>query len=81
MTDMEIKNIYNIKPGVYRHFKGGIYEVVSIALDSESLEETIVYRSRENGLCWVRPASMWSEIVEYEGKKVRRFELIEEKKL
>jgi len=27
---------------------------------------------------WVRPASMWNEMVEYQGKSVRRFEYIGE---
>lgn len=66
-----------IKKGIYRHFKGGVYEVVDIALHSETLEEMVVYRSVENGKCWVRPASMWDETVEFEGKTVSRFTFIE----
>ncbi len=62
-----------IKKGTYRHFKGGIYKVVAIALHSETLEEMVVYQNAENGKCWVRPASMWNETVEYEGKTVSRF--------
>ncbi len=68
-----------IKKGTYRHFKGGIYEVVDIALHSETLEEMIVYRNVESGKCWVRPASMWNETVEYEGKTVSRFTFVEKK--
>ncbi len=63
-----------IEKGIYRHFKGNTYEVVDIAKHSETLEEMVVYRALygEGGL-WVRPLSMWDEIVEYNGKKVKRF--------
>jgi hypothetical protein len=67
-----------IKIGTYRHFKGGIYKVVAIALHSETLEEMVVYQNAENGKIWVRPASMWNEKVEYEGKTVNRFTYISE---
>lgn len=67
-----------IKTGIYRHFKGGRYEVIGVAKHSESLEEMVVYRALygEGGL-WVRPASMWNEWVEKDGKKVLRFTLEE----
>ena len=66
-----------IKIGKYRHFKGGVYEVIGVAKHSETLEETVVYRSVTNGGLWVRPAAMWEEEVEYNGKKVRRFSPVE----
>ena len=67
-----------IKPGRYRHFKGNEYEVLGIARHSETDEELVVYRPLygEGGL-WVRPASMWNETVEQDGKVSRRFEPIE----
>lgn len=68
-----------IKPGRYRHFKGNEYEVIGTARHSETMEEMVVYRALygEGGL-WVRPAAMWNEIVEREGKTFPRFALIEE---
>lgn len=67
-----------IKPGRYRHFKGNEYEVIGIAKHSETTEEMVVYRALygEHGL-WVRPASMWNEMVEHKGQIVRRFSFIE----
>ena len=65
-----------IKKGIYRHFKGGMYEVVDIALHSETLEEMVVYKNLDSGKCWVRPASMWNETVEFEGKIVSRFSFV-----
>lgn len=63
-----------LKPGIYRHFKGNLYELVGIAKHSETLEPMVVYRALygEGGL-WVRPAHMWSEQVEQDGYKGPRF--------
>ena len=69
----------DIKPGKYRHFKGNMYEVIGIAKHSESLEEMVVYRALYgSGDLWVRPASMWNETVERDGKTFKRFEYVEE---
>lgn len=67
-------------PGKYRHFKGGEYELIAVATHSESLEQMVVYRALygECGL-WVRPANMWHETVEHEGKIVPRFTLVTSK--
>ena len=68
-----------IKPGKYRHFKGKEYEVIGVAKHSETLEEMVVYRQLygEHGL-WIRPASMWEETVERDGKTYKRFTYIGE---
>ena len=64
-----------IKPGRYRHFKGNEYEVLFIAQHSETLEPMVVYRQLYgDGSVWVRPASMWNETVERDGKVFVRFE-------
>ena len=60
--------------GRYRHFKGDEYEVIAIAQHSETEEAMVAYRA----LCgeqdtWARPASMWNETVERDGKTYRRF--------
>ena len=63
-----------LKPGKYRHFKGGEYELIGLATHSETLEPMVVYRALygEGGL-WVRPAAMWTETVEKDGYKGPRF--------
>ena len=63
-----------ILPGRYRHFKGNYYEVLGIARHSETEEPLVVYRPLygEGGL-WVRPAAMWNETVERDGRRVQRF--------
>lgn len=66
-----------IKIGRYRHFKGNEYEVLYLAKHSETLEPMVVYRALygEHGI-WVRPASMWNETVERDGKTYLRFTYI-----
>ena len=68
-----------LKPGKYRHFKGGEYELLGIACHSETLEPMVVYRALygEGGL-WVRPAHMWTENVETEAYCGPRFIRLED---
>ena len=67
-----------IRPGVYRHFKGNEYEVIGIARGSESEEPMVVYKALYgDGGLWVRPAYMWNEEVERDGKTYIRFERTE----
>ena len=63
--------------GIYRHFKGGKYEVIGIAKHSETLESFVVYKALygENNL-WVRPLKMFLEELEVNGKKIKRFQKI-----
>ena len=68
-----------IKPGRYRHFKGNEYEVLYLAKHSETEETMVVYRALYGDFSvWVRPAFMWNEIVECNGKTYKRFEYIGE---
>ena len=64
----------SLRKGIYRHFKGGEYEVLHIGYHSETGEELVVYRALYGeGKIWVRPASMWNERIEREGKCYERF--------
>lgn len=68
-----------ITAGTYRHFKGKIYKVVMIAKHSETLEEYVVYQALYGDMgMWVRPLTMFEEMVEFEGRTVKRFTYIEE---
>jgi len=61
--------------GIYKHYKGNRYELLEVATHSETLEKMVVYRALYgDGEVWVRPASMWNEEVEVDGRKVLRFE-------
>lgn len=71
-----------IKPGRYRHFKGNEYEVIGTGTHSETLELMVVYRPLYGaGELWIRPAVMWNEIIERDGKSQQRFEYMGEVKL
>ena len=66
-----------IKLGKYRHFKGNEYEVIALATHSETGERMVVYRALYgDGGTWVRPASMWNEWIERDGKTFLRFTYI-----
>ena len=62
------------RPGRYRHYKGREYRVLGLARHSETLEPLVVYEALygERGL-WVRPAAMFVETVEHNGRRVPRF--------
>jgi hypothetical protein len=60
--------------GLYRHYKGGQYEVIGTARHSETLEPMTLYRALygAHGL-WVRPAAMFNEQVLIDGVMQARF--------
>lgn len=61
-------------PGLYRHYKGNLYEVLDTVRHSETLEPMTLYRALygERGL-WVRPAAMFGETVVINGVAQPRF--------
>lgn len=68
-----------IRLGKYRHFKGNEYEVVAVGKHSETLEDYVIYRALYGeGGYWVRPLSMFLEVIERDGKRLSRFEYIGE---
>lgn len=68
-----------VRPGRYRHFKGGEYRALCTARHSETGELLVVYQALygERGY-WVRPAAMWSERVEREEYSGPRFRYVGE---
>ena len=64
--------------GKYRHFKGNEYEVLGFAKDSESTNKVVIYQALYGDKeLWVRPYDMFKEIIERDGKKIRRFTKID----
>ena len=74
-----MERLPELQPGRYRHFKGNEYELLYVARHSETLEPMVVYLALygERGI-WVRPASMWSEVVDRDGYHGPRFVRISE---
>ena len=66
-----------LEPGLYEHFKGNQYQVIDVAKHSETGEQHVVYRALygERGL-WIRPLSMFDELITRDGKTFKRFQFI-----
>jgi cyclomaltodextrinase len=57
----EVNIEINLKLGLWKHFKGGIYEVIGMAKHSETLDDIVVYKHQGEDKLWVRPALMFIE--------------------
>ncbi len=74
MIDTDLPPLITTPPGTYRHYKGGLYEVLDTVRHSETLEPLTLYRALygAQGL-WVRPAAMFNETVVIGGVVQARF--------
>ena len=74
MSNEELPPLVQTRPGLYRHYKGMMYEVIGTVRHSETLEPLTLYRALygEHGL-WVRPAAMFNEDVVIDGVRQPRF--------
>lgn len=75
----------DIPLGKYQHYKTKkLYEVIGLALHSETLEEMVIYKALYHcekfghNQVWARPKKMFLEYVIYDGKSVTRFKKIDE---
>ena len=77
MNDHDLPVLQETPQGLYRHYKGGQYEVIGTARHSETLEPMTVHRALygQHGL-WVRPAAMFTETVVVDGVTQPRFSKI-----
>lgn len=70
--------VQTLPPGAYRHYKGGIYEVLGVARHSETEEFLVVYRALYGARdLWVRPLTMFVEQVTLEGILTPRFKRVD----
>lgn len=74
MASDNLPPLITTPPGLYRHYKGMLYEVIDTVRHSETLEPLTLYRALygERGL-WVRPAAMFNETVMMDGVEQPRF--------
>lgn len=56
----------------FRHYKGGLYDLVCEATLESDLSPMIVYRAA-NGSVWIRPKDVFFEWIEVDGVKMQRF--------
>jgi hypothetical protein len=71
--DHNLPPLIETPPGLYRHYKDRVYEVIGTVRHSESLEPMTLYRVLGEQNLWVRPAAMFNEEVVVDGVKQRRF--------
>jgi hypothetical protein len=73
-SDTDLPELITTPTGLYRHYKGGMYEVIDTVRHSETLEPMTLYRALygQRGL-WVRPAAMFEERVVIDGVEQARF--------
>ena len=65
------------KPGgIYRHYKGGLYEVLFLSKHTETDEVLVNYKSLHFGTFYSRPLISWNENVEgHSDSENKRFTL------
>ena len=69
---------HQLAAGRYRHYKGGEYQVIDVAIHSETEELLVIYRPLYGeGRLWARPLDMFVETVELDGEQVPRFAMID----
>jgi hypothetical protein len=75
---------FEMKLGIYEHYKGKQYEVLALAKHSETLEDMVVYKplykNEYKGYLWVRLKKEFTGKININGKKVKRFKFIAEAK-
>ncbi|WP_027468825.1 DUF1653 domain-containing protein [Deefgea rivuli] len=60
--------------GEYQHYKGNRYQVIDLAIHSETVEWMVMYRPLYGeGALWVRPFAMFVENVVIDGVEQARF--------
>lgn len=76
----EIGATYNLRPGVYRHYKGGLYRVHGVGYEHDGLAPVVVYESLQDrgdfpaGTFFTRPYSAFTQsILTENGEEVERF--------
>jgi hypothetical protein len=58
---------------IYKHYKGGLFEIVATGFLEDSETPCVIYRSLEKKVVWVRTAKNFLEQVEHDGQTTQRF--------
>jgi hypothetical protein len=69
-----------IKPGRYKHYRGGIYRVLFAALDTETNRTVVVYVNEVHGTYYTRPLKEFTSLVKQDSEdgSMPRFKFLEE---
>lgn len=60
----------------WKHYKGGVYEIITLANHSETQEPLVIYKSIPFGSVYARPLSMWHEPCTLNGATANRFSIM-----
>jgi len=67
------------QPGeVWKHFKGGVYTIITRALHTETSTDMVVYARKQDNKTYARPLGMFMASVNRGGRNVWRFERVDE---
>ena len=67
---------YPLPGEIWKHYKGGTYKIITLATHTETDEVLVVYQSIPFGSMYVRPLSIWEEVIDnvyHQGQPVKRF--------
>ena len=71
-----------MKPGLFRHFKGGIYLVHGVVTHTETSETFVHYQEYPNGELWIKPLDLWyKEVILEDGSRPVRYRRISKEEL
>jgi hypothetical protein len=63
MTERKVYPYTDIQKGMWRHYKGGVYDVFALSRDESTGVWCVVYRNLQTGDCFHRPAAEWRTVV------------------
>ena len=68
----------NLQPGIYRHYKGNLYRVFSVATHTETQEKLVVYQALHGDFgVYTRPLGMFTGVVNVTGAPEPRFSFVD----
>jgi hypothetical protein len=71
---MKKRILYPMPGERWQHYKGGVYEIITLANHSETQEAMVIYKSIPFGSVYARPLSMWQDVCEIDGVEFPRFQ-------
>jgi len=71
---MKKRILYPMPGERWQHYKGGVYEIITLANHSETQDALVIYKSIPFGSVYARPLNMWQDVCEIDGVEFPRFQ-------